>query len=114
MPNIEVVSSLVKEILKKFSKTEAHVILDLLESLEQSPTKGKLIGHVGGISIKELKYKKFRFYCIFDGATLRAMNEQELVDLLFRFVRMSDKKRQQKVINSIKEVLLKIGPSGFK
>lgn len=37
----------------------------------------------------------------------------ELNDLLIKFVRMSDKKEQQKVINGIKEILRKFGKQGF-
>lgn len=114
MVRVEIVKSLVKEILKTFPKTQAHKILDTLESLETNPHKGKLVGTVGGVAIKELKHKKFRFYCIYDGYTLQALDEEKLVDLLLRFVRMSEKRNQQQVIEEIREILLKIGPSGFR
>lgn len=113
MPKVEIIPSLVKEIIKQFSKSEANKIIDLMESLENEPHKGKVLGSIGGIVVKELKHQKFRFYCIYDGFTLRTMDEEKLVDLLFRFVRMSDKKNQQETINAIKEILLKIGPSGL-
>ena len=61
MAKVEIVRSLLDEIQKKF-KGESHEIIDLLESLEDSPHKGKPLGTVGGIVIKELKYKNFRFY----------------------------------------------------
>jgi len=54
MAKVEIVFSLLKEIEKKF-KGEAHKIIDLIESLEENPHKGKLVGNVGGIIIKELK-----------------------------------------------------------
>jgi hypothetical protein len=41
------------------------------------------------------------------------MNQEKLADLLIRFVRMSDKKEQQKTIDEIREILIKIGPEGF-
>jgi hypothetical protein len=41
------------------------------------------------------------------------MKEEELVDLLLQFVRMSNKKEQQKVINEIKNTLKTIGPQEF-
>jgi hypothetical protein len=113
MPKVEIVQSLIKQILKTFSKSESDKVLDLIENLEQNPHKGKLIGTVGGIAIKEIKYKKFRFYCICDGHKLRTLNEEKLVDLLFRFVRMSEKSDQQKVIDEIRGILLKIGPAGL-
>ena len=82
-------------------------------SLEQNPHKGKLIGSVGGIVIKELKYKSFRFYFITDGHKLKIMDKIHLVDLLIRFVRMSDKKDQQETINEIKKILAAFGQQGF-
>ena len=59
--------------------------------MEENPNKGKLLGNVGGIVIKEIKYKNFRFYFITDGYKLKVMDESALTDLLMRFVRMSDK-----------------------
>ena len=48
-----------------------------------------------------------------DGQKLKMMNKDYLSDLLIKFVRMSDKKDQQKVIDEIRNVLLKIGEEGF-
>ena len=114
MAKIEILKSLVLEIKKKFSKTEANKILDLIHSLENNPKKGKLLGNVGGLVIKELKYKNFRFYFITDGFKLKYFDEENLVDLLLRFVRMSDKKHQQETIDKIKHILKTIGSEGFK
>src|SRR3989304_1379274 len=55
--------------------------------------------------IKELKYKSFRFYFITDGHKLKFIDKSSLVDLLIRFVRMSDKKDQQETINEIRKIL---------
>ena len=52
MAKIEIVNSLFEEIKKKF-KGESHEVIDLLESLEENPHKGKLLGSVGGIVIKD-------------------------------------------------------------
>ena len=82
-------------------------------SLEENPHKGKELGNVGGVVIKEIKYKNFRFYFITDGYKLRVMDETQLADLLIRFIRMSDKKEQQKIINEIKNILLHFGTAGF-
>jgi len=112
MAKVEIVPSLFQEIQDKF-KGEAHKIIDLLETLEKNPHKGKLLGNVGGIVIKELKYKNFRFYFITDGFKLKVMNESALTSLLIKFVRMSDKKSQQKVIEEIKEILRKFCKEGF-
>ena|SRR3989344_4884649 len=112
MAKVEIVRSLFEEIQKKF-KGEAHKIIDLLETLEKNPEKGKELGTVGGIVIKEIRYKNFRFYFITDGYKLKIMDEAYLVDLLIRFVRMSNKKDQQKTINEIKKILQKFGPQEF-
>lgn len=109
MVKIEIVKSFVYNIKKTFSKTEANKIIDLIQSLQKNPKKGKILGTVGGIIIKELKYKKFRFYFLADGFKLKFILEDDLKDLLLKFVRMSDKKSQQKTINEIKNVLIKIG-----
>jgi alpha-acetolactate decarboxylase len=113
MAKVEVVDSLYSEINKKF-KQKSVEILQHLKSLESSPNKGKLLGSIGGMVIKELKYDGFRFYFITDGFKLKCMDEESLVELLLLFVRMSDKKYQQQTINEIKHILNIIGPSGFK
>jgi mRNA-degrading endonuclease RelE of RelBE toxin-antitoxin system len=113
MVKVEIANSLAREIKKKF-KGESHKITDLLESLEENPHKGKPLGNVAGLVIKELKYKKFRFYFIVDGFKLKVLSKEELTNLLIRFVRMSDKKSQQKTINEIRKILIKLGPFGFE
>lgn len=113
MAKVEIIESLYKEIDKKFRK-EAIKIYDLIESLEENPKKGKPLGTVGGILIKEIRYKSFRFYFLVDGHKIKAVDEEELMDLLLRFVRMSDKKHQQRTIDEIKEILRTIGPQRFE
>jgi len=112
MAKIEIVRSLFEEIQKKF-KGEAHKVLDLIESLESNPLKGRSLGNVGGMVIKEIRYKSFRFYFITDGFKLKFFDEQSLADMLIKFVRMSDKKDQQETINEIKKILVNFGPEGF-
>ncbi len=112
MAKVEIIRSLLREIEKKF-KSEAHKIIDLLETLEENPKKGKLIGQIAGIVIKELRYKSYRFYFITAGYKLKVFNIEELSNLLIKFVRMSDKKDQQKTINEIKNVLRKVSKKGF-
>lgn len=97
-----------EEIHKKFKK-ESIEIFNLMNSLKDSPYKGKIVGQVRGILIKEIKYKSFRFYFITDGFKIKLLGINELNDLLIKFVRMSDKKTQQKVIDEIKEILRKFG-----
>jgi hypothetical protein len=113
MAEVRISETLKDEILKKF-KEESKIIFRQMYSLKENPRKGKELGNVGGIVIKELKYKNFRFYFITDGFKLKIMNESDLIDLLIRFVRMSDKKDQQKTINEIRRILTIFGPDGFK
>src|SRR3989344_5466757 len=94
------------------SKGESYE--DIISRIYSLAVKEKLLGQVGGIVIKELKYKNFRFYFITDGYKLKIMDESKLVDMLIRFVRMSDKKHQQETINEIKKILTNFGPQGFK
>lgn len=113
MAKVEITSSLLEEINKKF-KHESIEVLEHLKSLESSPHKGKPLGTVGGIVIKELKYSGFRFYFITDGFKIKCLEEAKLVDLLLRFVRMSDKNHQQETINEIKHILRTMGAGGFR
>lgn len=112
MAKVIILRQLEEEINKKF-KGESVEIFKLMYSLEDNPHKGKLLGNVGGVVIKELKYKSFRFYFITDGYKLKILDKDSLTDLLIRFVRMSDKKDQQETINEIRNILIKIGPEGF-
>jgi len=112
MAQVAILERLKDEILKKF-KEESKIIFRQLYSLAKNPHKGKALGHIGGVVIKELKYNNFRFYFITDGYKLKIMDESKLVDLLIKFVRMSDKKDQQQTINEIKNILNNFGSSGF-
>ena len=112
MAKVEIIHSLFEEIKKKF-KEESHKIVDLMESLEANPTKGKTLGCVSGLVIKEVRYNNFRFYFITDSYKLKCLDAQSLTSLLIKFVRMSDKKDQQKIIEEIKQILRTLGGEGF-
>jgi len=112
MAKVIIATNLKNEILKKFKK-ESIKIFELFNSLKENPKKGKIIGNVGGFVLKELKYKSYRFYFITDGFKLKILDVLELEDLIIKFVRMSNKKEQQSVINEIKLILRQIGGSGF-
>lgn len=106
-------SSLEKKIEKKFKK-ESIELFSLMLSLEQEPKKGKDLGHIGNIVIKELKYKKFRFYFVTDNYKIKFLSVEELKDVIIKFVRMSEKKDQQQTIEEIKKVLRNLGDEGFE
>lgn len=113
MAKIRITESLFQEIKKKFSKQEAKKIIDRFEEVGKKPKTGKILSSVAGIIIKELKYNKYRFYYVTDGHILKFGSEDELVSLLIKFVKFSDKKNQQKAIDSIKSTLKSFGFDGF-
>ncbi|MBD3252561.1 hypothetical protein GF386_02425 [Candidatus Pacearchaeota archaeon] len=112
MAKVMITKKLEKEINKIF-KSESIKIFELLYSLKENPKKGKPVGNVGGIVIKELNYEKYRFYFITEGYKIKILKTDELKDLMIKFVAMSDKKSQQKVIKEIKIVLRSLGTEGF-
>ena len=104
MVKVVITKSLEKEIDKTFKK-ESIKIFSLLLSLKENPKKGKIVGVVGNTVIKEIKYKNYRFYFITDGYKIKMLLISELQDILIKFIRMSTKKDQQKVIDEIKQIL---------
>lgn len=113
MIKIIVLNSLRNEIYKIFKKDSIKVY-SLFEELKLNPKKGKILGHVGNMSIRELKYQTYRFYFIIDGHKLFLFDKGRIEELLIRFIKMSKKDNQQKVINEIKLILKRIGEEGFK
>jgi mRNA-degrading endonuclease RelE of RelBE toxin-antitoxin system len=102
-----------EEEVNKIFKKQSESIFHLMRELEENPHKGKPVGQVGGTLIKELRYESYRFYFITDGFKIKMLQKEELKDLLIKFVRMSDKKDQQKVIDEIKYVLSHLGEESF-
>jgi len=89
MAQILITNSLFKKIKKKFDNSEANKIIALMNSLEDNPKKGREVGVVGNIVVKEIK------------------------EIFIKFVGMSEKKDQQKVIDGIKFVIRSLGEEGF-
>jgi len=112
MIRIIILNRLRNEIYKIFKK-DSMKIYSLIEELQTTPQKGKILGHVGNMSIRELRYKNFRFYFIVDGHKAYLLHKDQIHELLIRFVRMSTKNNQQKTIDEIKDILEKIGEEGF-
>ena len=108
MAEVIVTAELEKEVNKIF-KGESVKVFSLMSSLKENPKKGKAVGSVGGITIKEIKYRNYRFYFITDKFKVKFLRAEELTDLLIRFVRMSDKDTQKKVIEEIKQALRALG-----
>ena len=113
MAKVVITEELEKEIDKLF-KAESIKILELIYSLEENPKKGKELANVGNVVIKELKYGTFRFYFLTDGFKIKFLKEEELKDLVLKFVRMSKKNDQQKTIEEIKNLLKKLGYGAFE
>ena len=113
MVKVFISPTLFAEIEKRFNKYEANEIINLLETLEENPKKGKEVGVVNRIVIKELKYNGFRFYFITDGFKIKFLKAEELKNLMVKFVAMSDKKDQQETIEKIKHILRTLGEEGF-
>ena len=60
MAIVTIAEDLKDDVFRKFKK-ESKKIFRLMYSLKDNPKKGKLLGNVGGIVIKEIKYKSLRF-----------------------------------------------------
>ena len=112
MAKVIITKRLDDQISKTFKK-ESIKIISLLVTLKDNPKKGKEVGVVGNIVVKEMKYNKYRFYFIADRYKIKFLSSEELKDLLIKFVRMSDKKDQHKTIEEIKSILRSLGSEGF-
>jgi hypothetical protein len=112
MIKIIIMNSLRDGIYNTFKK-DSLKIYSLLEGLKENPKKGKVLGNVENINIREIKYKTYRFYFVLDGHKLFLFNKNNINEILIRFVRMSKKNNQEKVINEIKWILKKISEEGF-
>lgn len=112
MAKVIITENLKKDVFKIFKDQSTEIFL-LMRSLEDNPKKGKEITAIGSTLLCEIRYKKFRFYYITIGYKIKFLQVEELNDTLIKFVRMSEKTNQQKVIEEIKYVLRNIGEGGF-
>ena len=104
MARVEIAPKLKEQIMKKF-KQESITIFKQLKSLGENPNKGKIVGNIKEILLKEIKYLKFRFYFITDGRVLKFGTKSELEMLIIIFLAMSEKKDQKKIIKEILDKL---------
>lgn len=126
MVEIIVSSQLLKQLKKIFGIKTALEILDLFETLQENPKKdaeqskilstpdfsnlkGKEVGRVGNIVIKELKYNSYRFYFVCDNFKIKFLKIDGIKDLVIKFIKMSKKNTQQETINEIKQLLKNLG-----
>jgi hypothetical protein len=112
MAIVVVTRDLKREINKRFKK-EAIIVFQLFKTLKTNPKKGKLLSQLNNVAVKELKYKKFRFFFLVDAYAIKFLSREDLENILIKFVRMSEKKDQQQVINDIKRILRTFGEEGF-
>jgi len=112
MARVIITHELEQEIDKQFKEDSVNVF-KLLLTLENNPKKGKALSHVESIVLKELKYKSYRFYFITNGYKVKFLEPEQLKDLLIKFIRMSDKDTQNKVISEIKALLRKLTDQEF-
>jgi hypothetical protein len=112
MVEVIILPSLEEEINNKFGSKSVEV-LELLHSLKDNPHKGKPLATVGNVLIKEIRYESFRFYFTTNRYILKIMDQSKLEELLIKFVRMSNKKTQQKTIDEIRYILKSLGEKGF-
>lgn len=113
MAKVIITEHLKEEVYKQF-KTKSTEIFELMYSLQDNPHKGKPLGSLGSVVIKEIRYENYRFYFITNGFKIKMLKKEELSELIIKFVRMSDKKTQQKTIDEIKNILRKLGEEGFR
>lgn len=104
MITVIILQTLRDDIIKTFKK-ESLKVYALLREVESNPHKGKVLGHVGNMSIREIRYKNYRFYFILDGHRLYLLSKGLVEELLVKFIRMSKKNNQQQTIDEIKQML---------
>ena len=108
MVKVRIDDSLVKKLEKKFNKQELKELKEIFLSLQENPYQGDLIYTFGNFVLKEKKYKSFRFYFLHSRKILIIKDLDKLKDEIIRFIEMSKKNNQQKVIDKLKEMIKKL------
>lgn len=90
--------------LKKLKKhLPKQAALDLLLKLKDIvPTDGSFIARIGNVVLKEKKLSTFRFYFIYDNKQFLLLDEDELKRLIIRFIDVSKKNDQDRVITKLR------------
>jgi len=102
---VRIDESLIKKLEKRFNKQELKEIKNLFLSLQDNPFQGDLLYAFGNVVLKEKKYKTFRFYFVHSRKILIIKDVEELKDELVRFLEMSKKNNQQKIIKKLKNMI---------
>ena len=103
-----IISKKLRNAIYKEFKKDSIKVYSLINSLKDNIHKGKYLGRVSNIIIKELKYKSYRLYFIIDEGKLILFEKEELDKLLIRFLGISKKNEQQKTVDKIKLILRKV------
>lgn len=106
---VRIDDSLIKKLEKIFNKKELSELKQLFLSLQENPYQGDLIYAFGNFVLKEKKYKTFRFYFLHSRKILIIKDIDKLKDEIIRFIEMSKKNNQQKIIDKLKEMIKKLG-----
>lgn len=105
---VRIDDSLIKKLEKRFNKKELKELKRVFMSLQENPYQGDLIYAFGNFVLKEKKYKTFRFYFLHSRKILIIKDVARLKDEIIRFIEMSKKNNQQKIIDKLKKMMNKL------
>jgi len=105
---VRIDKSLVKKLEKRFNKKELRELKKVFLSLEENPDQGDLLYAFGNFVLKEKKYKTFRFYFLHSRKILIIKDFEKLKHEIIRFIEMSKKNDQQRVIDKLKTMMNKL------
>ncbi len=98
---VAITKELDKELKKRLDKKTYYEIKDVFMSLKKNPYKGDLLHVLGNVVLKEIRYKTFRFYFLTSNNLIKFIATTDLEKELIKFIKMSKKNDQQKVIDEI-------------
>lgn len=104
---VEFSKNFLKELQKYATKSQAESLVKKLA--KTSPSDGDYVALIGNIIIREKRNATLRFYFIVQNTIKHVITKDELNDMLVKFVALSKKNNQQKVIDTLKKDLQKFG-----
>ena len=105
---VRIDDSLIKKLEKRFNKKDLREIKKLFLSLQDNPFQGNHLYTFGNFVLKEKKFKTFRFYFLHSKRIIIIKDIDKLKDEIIRFIEMSKKNDQQKVIDKLKKMMNKL------